>query len=282
MTLETIRLRFEDVLAEHYTQEEIRQHFADLCEHYFGLQPAIVVLDLHKHINNENAAKLISALDKLRQHIPIQYIIGQVLFAQATIQVNKHVLIPRPETEQLVHYILENNPADKPLRVLDIGTGSGCIAIALKKARPNWQLSAWELDAHALSVAQQNSQRNNTDINFNQIDVLSTSLPDNIWDIIVANPPYVPNALKENTAAHVITQEPLAAIFVPDDTPLIFYESIVAYAQYCLASKGRLFFEGHDTLMKSLAKFLEQQGFCDIVQLNDFRGYPRFIDATKA
>jgi release factor glutamine methyltransferase len=282
MTLEAIRKRFEKELAQLYTQKEARQHFSDLCLHFFGYQPATVVIHLKKTIEKSNAVRLLDALDKLVQNVPIQYIIGHVLFGQTTIHVNSAVLIPRPETEELVHYILEGNTTGKPFRVLDVGTGSGCIAIALKKARPNWKVTAWDIDGEALEVAKENAVRNNVSVDFEQIDIFSNSRPKGIWDIIVSNPPYVPESLKSSTAPHVLLQEPLHAIFVANKTPLIFYESIATYAQKYLVSGGRLFFEGHNPLMKSLKIFLEQQGFCDIVLRNDFRGTPRFIDAINA
>lgn len=282
MTLEAVRKRFEKELAQLYTQQEARQHFSDLCLYYFGYQRATVVLHLKKTIEKTNAVKLFEALDKLVQNVPIQYIIGHVLFAQTSIHVNSAVLIPRPETEEFVHYILESTTTSKPLRVLDVGTGSGCIAIALKKARPYWEVSAWDIDPEALEVAKENAVRNNTSVNFEQINIFSNSCPKGTWDIIVSNPPYVPESLKSSTAPHILLQEPLHAIFVSNKSPLIFYESIATYAQKYLVSGGRLFFEGHNPLMKSLKIFLEQQGFCDIVLRNDFRGNPRFIDAINA
>jgi release factor glutamine methyltransferase len=282
MNLGTVRQRFELELDKHYTQQEIRQHFSDLCRHFFGLQAASVVLALNQPIDDLNAAKLLQSLDKLKQNVPIQYILGQVSFADILLNVNGSALIPRPETEELVHYILESSPADKPLQVLDIGTGTGCIAIALKKAHPNWHLTAWDNDVNALKLAQQNAAYNKVNIKIERRDVLTDKIPNLKWDIIVSNPPYVPERLKKNTAPHVLLHEPHQAIFVPDDNPLLFYKSIAAYAKTQLAVSGTLFFEGHHSLMKTLKIFLEKQGFCDIVLRNDFRNHPRFIVASNS
>lgn len=282
MNLGIVRKRFELELDTHYTQQEIRQHFSELCRHFFGLQAAAVVLALNQPIDDVNAAKLLQSLDKLKDNIPIQHIVGQVSFAKAIITVSGAALIPRPETEELVHYILESSPAGKPLQVLDIGTGSGCIAIALRQARPNWHITAWDNDVNALKLAQQNAKHNNVNIRVEQRDVLTEVLPMRKWDIIVSNPPYVPEHLKKNTAPHVLLHEPHQAIFVPDDNPLLFYKSIAAYAKTQLAVSGTLFFEGHHSLMKTLKIFLEKQGFCDIVLRNDFRNHPRFIVATNS
>ena len=282
MNLGTVRQRFELELDKHYTQQEIRQHFSDLCRHFFGLQAASVVLALNQPIDDLNAAKLLQSLDKLKQNVPIQYILGQVSFADILLNVNGSALIPRAETEELVHYILESSPADKPLQVLDIGTGTGCIAIALKKAHPNWHLTAWDNDVNALKLAQQNAAYNKVNIKIERRDVLTDKIPNLKWDIIVSNPPYVPERLKKNTAPHVLLHEPHQAIFVPDDNPLLFYKSIAAYAKTQLAVSGTLFFEGHHSLMKTLKIFLEKQGFCDIVLRNDFRNHPRFIVASNS
>jgi release factor glutamine methyltransferase len=282
MNLGTVRQRFELELDKHYTQQEIRQHFSDLCRHFFGLQAASVVLALNQPIDDLNAAKLLQSLDKLKQNVPIQYILGQVSFADILLNVNDSALIPRPETEELVHYILESSPADKPLQVLDIGTGTGCIAIALKKAHPNWHLTAWDNDVNALKLAQQNAAYNKVNIKLERRDVLTDKLTNLKWDIIVSNPPYVPERLKKNTASHVLLHEPHQAIFVPDNNPLLFYKAIAAYAKAQLTPSGTLFFEGHHSLMKTLKIFLEKQGFCDIVLRNDFRNHPRFIVASNS
>jgi len=152
LTLKKQRAQFQKLLSSQYTQDEIRLHFEMLCETYLGLTPAQVVLELKEPLSPEAEAQLQATLKALKENEPIQYIIGSVVFAGFRLAVDERVLIPRPETEELVHWLLSTYTDETPLRVLDIGTGSGCVAIALKKARPNWEVTAWDVDLDALTV----------------------------------------------------------------------------------------------------------------------------------
>ena len=281
MTLGELRNFFEQELAGLYERPEIRQHFAQLCATYFGHQSTEVVLALPSSVTESDKTLLLGALEALKDHKPIQYIIGQVLFAKTTLKVNASVLIPRPETEELVHWVLGEWSNNEQLQVLDIGTGSGCIAVALKHARPNWEVTAWDIDAAALEVAKHNSRVNNTTILFEEVDILNANLPQQHRDIIISNPPYVPERWKKNTESHVLSQEPNHAIFVPDDSPLLFYARIAAYAKEQLKSSGQLYLEGHAPFMSDVEMLLKKTGFSDIVIENDFRNNPRFIRATN-
>lgn len=281
MKLAELRHIFEQELRLIYDVDEVRQHFALLSESYFGYSPAEVILNLQEPVSVSDELRFKNDLAQLKKNVPIQYIVGKVAFAGLQLHVNPSVLIPRPETEELVHWMLTAITTTKSIQVLDIGTGSGCIALALKKARPNWRISAWDIDTDALRVAQQNAKDNALTIDFHGLDVLSGNLPEKKWDIIVSNPPYVPAALKKTTQPHVLAHEPQHAIFVPDKTPLYFYEQITEYAIQQLKLSGNLFFEGHAPLMESVKILLQQAGFSDIVLRNDFRTNPRFIRATK-
>lgn len=279
VTLGELRQQFEKELRTIYGVDEIRQHFAVLCERRFGFTPAQVVLSLPQSLSSQKIELMKNDLKALKRNTPIQYIIGKVDFADVTLVVNTSVLIPRPETEELVHWILSTMPNNKPLRVLDIGTGSGCIALALKKKCPLWEISAWDIDEDALSVAQHNAEINGLEVHFQQVDVLAEKHPQQYWDLIVSNPPYVPEAWQKHTAPHVLAYEPNHAIFVSDESPLLFYEHITVYATQNVAANGVLFFEGHAPLMKSVKVLLQKAGFSDIVLRNDFRENPRFIRA---
>lgn len=281
MKLVELRNIFEHELRSMYDVDEVRQHFAALCSLYFNYSSVEVVLRLQETILEVDSNRFINDLNRLKKNVPIQYIIGKTDFAGIQLNVNHKVLIPRPETEELVHWILTTFTNNESLRVLDICTGSGCIALALKKARPNWCISAWDIDEDALFVAQQNANDNKLLVDFHQQDVFSKNLPKNTWDIIVSNPPYVPEALKKTTQPHVIEHEPLHAIFVPDENPLYFYECIGQYAIQQLTQQGNLFFEGHAPFMDSVKNILQHKGFSDIVLRNDFRANPRFIHACK-
>ena len=278
MTVKKIRAQFLKLLSSQYTQDEICMHVEMLCEAYLDFTPAQVVLNLNEVLSAEKEAKFQAALSALQENMPIQYIIGTVMFAGLTLDVDERVLIPRPETEELVHWLLSAHDNETPLQVLDIGTGSGCVAIALKKARPNWKVTAWDIDLDALAAARQNAKKNSSSVNFEVIDVLGAQLPKSNWDIILSNPPYVPESEKAHTAAHVL-REPEHAIFVPGASPLKYYTHIINYATKQLNAKGSIYFEGHAPLMKTLHLLLTQAGFSDIVLRNDFRTNPRFIRA---
>ncbi len=278
MTVKKIRAQFLKLLSPQYTQDEICMHVEMLCEAYLDFTPAQVVLNLNEVLSPEKEAKFQAALSALQENIPIQYIIGTVMFAGLTLDVDERVLIPRPETEELVHWLLATDDNEAPLNVLDIGTGSGCVAIALKKARPNWKVTAWDVDLDALAAARQNAKKNSLSVNFEVIDILGEQLPKSNWDIILSNPPYVPESEKAHTAAHVL-REPEHAIFVPAASPLKYYTHIINYATKQLNAKGSIYFEGHAPLMKTLHLLLTQAGFSDIVLRNDFRTNPRFIRA---
>ena len=272
-------MQFHMLLSSQYTNDEIQVHFEMLCEAYFNYTPAETVLNLDKSLSIEKEAQFKAALKALQENVPVQYIIGTVVFAGLELEVDQRVLIPRPETEEMVHWLLSQHKDQTPLRVLDIGTGSGCVAIALKKARPNWEVTAWDIDLDALEIARNNAKKNKTTVIFEAVDVLVPQLPNKLWDIIVSNPPYVPESEKTHTSAHVL-REPEHAIFVPDSSPLIFYKRIIDYATEQLNANGTIYFEGHEPLMKTLDLLLMQAGFSDIVLRNDFRTKPRFIRAN--
>ncbi|MAS68553.1 MAG: peptide chain release factor N(5)-glutamine methyltransferase [Flavobacteriaceae bacterium] len=278
MTVKKIRAQFLKLLSSQYTQDEIGVYFEMLCEAYLNFTPAQVVLNLDEALSPEKEAQFIAALKELQKNEPIQYIIGAVVFADLVLEVDERVLIPRPETEELVYWLLSAYDNEAPLNVLDIGTGSGCVAIALKKARPNWKVTAWDVDLDALATAKHNAKKNSVTINFEVVDILGAQLPNTNWDIIVSNPPYVPESEKAHTAAHVL-REPEHAIFVSESSPLIFYEHIINYAAKQLNTKGSIYLEGHAPLMKTLYLLLTQARFSDIVLQNDFRTNPRFIRA---
>ncbi len=281
MKLVELRNIFEQELRLIYDTKEVRQHFAILCEEYFGYSPTEVVLRLEQTLSIADSNRFKNDLFRLKKHTPIQYIIGKVDFADVLINVNESVLIPRPETEEIIHWILSIFPSHKSLQVLDMGTGSGCIALALKKARPNWNITAWDIDSDTLCLAKRNAKENDLDVDFQRVDILAQNLPNKAWDVIVSNPPYVPEALKKTTRAHVLNHEPHHAIFVPDHNPLCFFEHICDYASQQLTRSGQLFFEGHAPLMGAVKTLLQQAGFYDIVLRNDFRANPRFIRASK-
>lgn len=211
-------------------------------------------------------------ISRLLTYEPIQYIFGHTAWMGLDLLVTPATLIPRPETAELIGLL----PWDtKPLRVLDIGTGSGCIAIAVKRARPNWQVSAIDISAEALAIAQENAHRCEVEIDFHQADILSTLHSAlSTYDIVISNPPYIKNCEKPSISTNVLDHEPHTALFVPDDDPLLFYRAI---AEQHLAPA--LYFEINEALGRETAAMLKTYGYTDVEILQDIYGKDRFIIA---
>ena len=212
---------------------------------------------------------------------PVQYITGRTEFCGLDMVVREGVLIPRPETEELVETIRrEAAPAS---RILDVGTGSGCIAVALARLLPQADVTGMDISHEALAVATENSQRHAPQLHLAQGDALGdfARLFDGRFDIIVSNPPYIPQSDITNMRENVTHHEPHLALFVDDDDPLVFYRSIARNGQELLADGGRLYFEIYETYADDICAMLEQMGYCDIRKSIDFRDKPRSVCATK-
>jgi len=221
--------------------------------------------------------------DRLLKQEPLQYILGQADFYGLKFMVNENVLIPRPETEELVYWILEDlkvSPLTAPIRLLDIGTGSGCIAITLKKKAPDLSVDALDYSKKALEVAKVNAAKNEVFLNFIEADILKKE--DWIakqYSIIISNPPYIPNSEKDLMPLNVKEFEPGMALFVADDDPLIFYRTITQFAKKNLAKNGKLFFEMNEFNAAKVHQILEQEGFGNIEIKKDLSGKDRMIMA---
>lgn len=217
-------------------------------------------------------------LNRLMQYEPIQYIIEETEFFGLPFFVNQNVLIPRPETEELVELILNENKGSG-LSLLDIGTGSGAIAIALAKNMARTSVSAWDISYKALDVAALNSKANSTDISFGRVDVLGDYPTDKKYDIIVSNPPYVLESEKEQMERNVLEYEPHTALFVPDNNALLFYERIADIALNLLTPAGRLYFEINQAKGAETVKMLEEKGFTEVALFQDLSKKDRMIRA---
>ena len=216
---------------------------------------------------------------RLERQEPVQYILGQADFYGRTFVVNEHVLIPRPETEELCQWILTTDATN----ILDIGTGSGCIAITLALDIPNSQVTAWDISADALTVARENASSKHVHVSFEQVDILH--LPSYIlhltsaFDLIVSNPPYICNKERETMEANVLEHEPHTALFVPNDDPLLFYRAIAQYGQTALKEGGWLYFEINPLYAEVLRKMLSKMSYHDIEIKEDQYGKQRMIRA---
>ena len=222
---------------------------------------------------------------RLERQEPVQYILGQTEFCGRTFVVNKHVLIPRPETAELCQWIVLGNGLQGCKKILDIGTGSGCIAITLAAEMPKAEVTAWDISEEALKVAKENAKRTNVHVKFEQVDILH--LPSSIlhltsaFDLIVSNPPYICNKERETMEANVLEHEPHTALFVPDDDPLLFYRAIAQYGQTALKEGGWLYFEINPLYAETLCEMLSKMSYHDIEIKEDQYGKQRMIRAKR-
>lgn len=282
MRIKELQNTFHNQLDALYEKEEVDSLFFILLKHYYEITRIQLAMDPDLIISNSK--KIIKALESLKQNKPIQYIIGKTEFYGLVFKVNENVLIPRPETEELVDWIIsEFNTKNKVLRILDIGTGSGCIAISLAKSLLNAKLYALDVSLDALKVAKDNAKLNEVEVEFLQVDILKTeSIRDLKFDIIVSNPPYVRENEKEKMKPNVLENEPHLALFVKDENPLIFYSAITRFANQNLKNKGLLFFEINEFLGNNMINLLNKNHFEQIELRQDIFNKDRMIKGVKA
>ena len=218
---------------------------------------------------------------RLQNREPIQYIIGRETFCGMPFVVNRHVLIPRPETQDLVEWIIGEVQQTNPCRLLDMGTGSGCIAISLAKELPQAQVEAWDISGEALQVARQNALNNQVKVDFHQQDILSASPGIAEWNVIVSNPPYITNKEKAEMEANVLNWEPHTALFVPDHDPLLFYRKIAQLGMSMLVNGGALYFEINRAYGTETIAMLQALGYENIIIRKDRFNNERMIKATR-
>ena len=284
MKLTDIQDIFHQELDELYGTDEVNSFFFMLTEAYFGIDRFALVIDPQMVISKAQETPIFRALSELKLEKPIQHVLGKAHFFGLEFRVNEHTLIPRPETEELVQWIIknaENISKTKTLRILDIGTGSGCIAIALQKNIPNAQVYAIDISEEVIQMAHINAKENEATIQFAQANVLTLEdlqvfgAKEMMFDIIVSNPPYVRNLEKAEMRKNVLDYEPDSALFVTDDEPLIFYEAIAELAKKSLVSGGHLYFEINQYLGKEMIEMLETKGFQDNILRKDIFGVDR-------
>jgi len=278
MLLKEIKKVFHTELDAIYGKEEVSSFFYLLIEHYLGLERFILAVQPELIITKEEGSPLFEALSKLKLQVPIQYIIGKTHFMDLDFVVNKNVLIPRPETEELVRWVLDDfSTVKSDLKILDIGTGSGCIAVSLAKNLPNAKVYAIDVSEEALAVAKETAKLNGVEIYFINADILEVNDLDDKFDIIISNPPYVRMLEKQEMKNNVLDNEPELALFVADDNPIIFYKKIIELAAKNLIDKGVLYFEINQYLGKETQSLLEATNFSEIELRKDFFGNDRML-----
>jgi len=237
-------------------------------------------LVMQPDLETENPEKWAFILEELRHQKPIQHIFGKAYFYGYTFRVNEHTLIPRPETEELVEWILASVPLNQPIRILDIGTGSGCIGLTLAKELPQSQVTLLDISAEALQVAQQNATSLGVQVNFIQQDILTLTQLTTTFDVIVSNPPYIRQLEKVEIKKNVMDYEPHTALFVTDQDPLIFYRKIGELAFKNLQTGGQLFFEINQYLGQEMVQLMNAIGFKNTELHRDLLGNDRMIKST--
>jgi release factor glutamine methyltransferase len=280
MFLKEIKNNFHEQLDALFGKDEVESFYFILTEYLHGLKRIDLALNPNFEISEEEVRKWEAIISELKTEKPIQYIIGETWFYDSKFYVNEHTLIPRPETEELVDWIVSKFPKTqnpKPITVLDIGTGTGCIPISIKKNIPQTEVFAIDVSEEALKVAKRNAIENKVEVHFILQNILDAEKLESKFDVIVSNPPYVRNLEKQEIKKNVLEYEPHLALFVEDNDALLFYRKIAQLAKESLTENGQLFFEINQYLGKETVGLLEQLGFKNIELRKDIYGNDRMI-----
>jgi release factor glutamine methyltransferase len=284
MTLSAIDKKYQTSLALLYAVGEIQQLFLIALENVSGLSRSQYLSRRGQVVDDIVVTKMENILAGLERGEPIQHILGEAHFYGLNLVVSPDTLIPRPETEELVHLILQNHRGQQGLKIIDIGTGSGCIAVALAKGLSNSEVWAMDVSSSALSVARENARLYRQQINFVQGDILEWDMvfgAEQQFDVIVSNPPYITPKEKEMMHPNVLQYEPHLALFVEEEAPLLFYDYIADFALSHLLDTGSLYFEINQYLGLETADMLRKKGFVDVRLLKDINAVDRMIVAKK-
>jgi len=285
MTLGQLTENIKHELKSFYNLREIWSFIYMIFEHLEGLDRTAVLAKKDMEISDTTVEKVKEITRELKAYKPIQYILGETQFLDLTLEVNPSVLIPRPETEQLVSFIIEENIGRSGLKIIDIGTGSGAIAIALAK-KLDARVYATDISTKAIETAKGNAIKNNAQVKFKLHDILAGYPPvfedgRHKYDIIVSNPPYVLPSDKNKMSRTVLDYEPEEALFVPEENPLIFYDAICRFADDNLADEGIIYFEINEYMHREMLEMLRSRGYKDVSILQDFNDKFRVVKVKK-
>ena len=261
-----------------YGEREAESILNLLFEDHLGITRIHRLTNPEKELSESNVEKLQTAMPQLLKNVPVQHIIGFAYFMDRKYLVNKHTLIPRPETEELAGLILDENDHEKALDMLDIGTGTGCIAISLALGFSQAKVTGWDISERAVEIARQNSQALGTSVIFEVQDVLR-EVPPKKYDLIVSNPPYIPETDRADMHENVVAFEPEGALFVPNGDPLIFYRRIANLGSAHLNPGGKLYFEIHEDFGQAMKEMLQEKGYQQVGVFQDLNGKDRMVRA---
>jgi release factor glutamine methyltransferase len=260
--------------------QEARAIVYALLEDVFGLRKTDVLLGKFDALSEAEKLRFAECARRLEQGEPLQYVVGTAPFGDLRFEVTPATLIPRPETLELVEWVVADENVKSALRLLDIGTGSGCIAISLAQLLPQAAVSAWDISSEALAVARRNAERNGVAVDFKQVDVLHVTEAET-YDCIVSNPPYICEEEKAEMTDSVLLHEPHTALFVPNTDPLRFYRAIAELGMRCLSPGGTLYFEINRAYGAETCNLLRDLGFRDVELRKDFYGNDRMVKGVK-
>ena len=278
--MQSVRHQIEKELSDFYPQGELKVLVRMLLQQVAGWSLVDMLTHNDLTLTAAQQMQIADAVDRLKRYEPIQYILGAAEFDGMRLVVDARALIPRPETAELVLLLAETLSPDAS--VLDIGTGSGCIAVALARRLPQAQVSAYDVSPDALALAAENARNQGVKIDFRQVDILHDAPADApVFDAIVSNPPYVTDSERASMEANVLDYEPALALFVPDDDPLLFYRAIADFAWTHLSIGGRLFFEINHRFGAEIVMMLRDKGFANCAVQHDAFGKERFVVAQK-
>ncbi|MFM1879573.1 MAG: protein-(glutamine-N5) methyltransferase, release factor-specific [Bacteroidota bacterium] len=281
MELRSLRHEFRSRLALLYLPEEIDALFYRLIHHISGLPRHILGIEPLKVISDSEAAALESALVQLQTGVPLQYITGIAYFMDQEFEVGPGVLIPRPETEELVRWIWESFPESEVLKILDVGTGSGCIPLSLGRLFSNAELHAMDKSSEALAYAKRNSKKHSIQVYWYEQDLFAVHDFNIQFDIMVSNPPYIPEAEASKIHVNVRDFEPVTALFVPDNDPLKFYRQLVQNSTSWIKPGGWLYLEIHENFSDQVLALLKEAGMQQVQLKMDIFGKPRFVRGQR-
>lgn len=264
-----------------YPAEEARSIAMLLLEELFAIERTTILAGKAIEWPSDQAQQLENALARLTEGEPVQHVLGFCWFYGRRFKVNRHVLVPRQETEELVHWIVKTHGQEAGMSLLDIGTGSGCIPITVQLEAPSVSCEGWDVSKEALQVALQNAGELEAAVKFEQADIFSTSIPPGKFSLIVSNPPYVRDSEKPLMQRNVLAYDPPEALFVPDEDPLIFYRHIARLAIGSLVAGGWVYFEINEALGMETAALLTNAGFADVELKKDLNGKDRMLRGRK-
>lgn len=282
--LKDFELLFQQELTSIYDKGEVKALFLFTVEEMFGLKRGTYPLKKEDIVTEKDAERFDEILHELKKNKPIQYIFNKATFYGESFEVNESVLIPRPETEELVDLILKQHSAQAGLHIMDIGTGSGCIPIILSKYLPGAQVTSMDVSKEAIATARKNAGQLNAPVQFINADIFEWDyiFSEQQYDIIVSNPPYITPQEKASMQQNVLAFEPELALFIEDSAPLIFYDVISSFALKHLAPQGDLYFEINQYLGPQTKELIEKKGFRPVKLLKDINGADRMIHAKKS